>query len=394
MTATATWAGTLDDEMLARFEERAPGHDRDNTFAADDLDELRACGYLLAAVPADLGGGGLDLAEVNRLQRRLASVAPATALAVNMHHYFVGLCADLRRRGDDSGDWLLRQAAGGAVVAAGHGEAGNDVPVLLSSARATRADGGWRITGHKLFGSLSPAWTWLGVHAMDVTDPAGPRIVHGFVGRDTPGVRIVETWDALGMRATASHDTVLQEAFIPDEATILVCPAGFAGAGPFHVALFAWGLLGFAAVYAAIARRAFDETVAQAHKRTSVALSRSLAHHPEVQHRVAEMRLHLEALDAHLDRVCDDWAGGVDHGPDWLPKIVACKHDVVSRAWAVVDTALEVSGGAGVFKRSRIERMFRDARMGRLHPANSLLTHELLGKLSLGLDPDDQPRWG
>src|SRR5262245_45812041 len=63
MTATATWAGTLDDEMLARFEERAPGHDRDNTFAADDLDELRACGYLLAAVPADLGGGGLDLAE-------------------------------------------------------------------------------------------------------------------------------------------------------------------------------------------------------------------------------------------------------------------------------------------------------------------------------------------
>ncbi|HEY7070061.1 MAG TPA: acyl-CoA dehydrogenase family protein [Acidimicrobiales bacterium] len=394
MTSTGTWAGAPDDEMLARFEQRAPGHDRDNTFFTDDLEELRACGYLLAAVPTDLGGGGLDLAEVNRLQRRLAYATPATALAVNMHHYFVGLCADLRRRGDDSGAWLLREAADGAIVAAGHGEAGNDIPILLSSATATRIDGGWRISGHKLFGSLSPAWTWLGVHAMDASDPARPTIVHGFVRRDSPGVDIAQTWDALGMRATASDETLLHDVFMPDEATILVCPAGFAGAGLFQLTLFAWGLLGFAAVYAAIARHAFDETIELAHKRTSLALTRSLAYHPEVQHHVAEMRLHLEALDAHLDRVCGDWAAGVDHGPDWLAKIVACKHDVVTRAWAVVDTALDVTGGSGILRRSPIERMFRDARMGRVHPANSLLTHELLGKLSLGIDPDEQPRWG
>jgi alkylation response protein AidB-like acyl-CoA dehydrogenase len=60
----------------------------------------------------------------------------------------------------------------------------------------------------------------------------------------------------------------------------------------------------------------------------------------------------------------------------------------------VVDTALELSGGAGIFKRSRIEQLFRDARLGRIHPANSMFTHELVGKLSLGINPDDQPRWG
>jgi alkylation response protein AidB-like acyl-CoA dehydrogenase len=254
--------------------------------------------------------------------------------------------------------------------------------------------GGWEITGHKIFGSLSPVWTYLGVHAMDTSDPAAPKIVHAFVHRDSPGYRIDETWDTLGMRATASNDTILDHTFVPDEATILVCPAGFAGAGLYHVSLFAWALLGFAAVYSAIARRAYDDAVIRMHRRDSVALTRSMAYHPEVQHHVAEMRIHLEAMAAHLDRVCDDWAAGIDHGMDWPAKIVACKYDVVNRAWSVVDTALDLTGGAGIFKRSRFEQLLRDARLGRIHPGNTLLTHELVGKLSLGINPDEQPRWG
>ena len=164
-----------------------------------------------------------------------------------MHHYFVGLCADLHRAGDPSGDWVLRKAAEGHVFAAGHGEAGNDIPVLLSSSKAERVDGGWEFTGHKIFGSLSPVWTYLGIHGMDTSDPANPQVVHAFLHRDTPNYRIEETWDTLGMRATMSNDTILDRTFVPDEASILVCPAGFAGAGLFQVALFAWALLGFAA---------------------------------------------------------------------------------------------------------------------------------------------------
>jgi alkylation response protein AidB-like acyl-CoA dehydrogenase len=398
MTATVQPTISADqlvtDEMLARFDERAPQYDRNNEFFTEDFEELRASGYLLASVPEEFGGLGLNLAEINRLQRRIAYVAPATAVAVNMHHYFVGLCADLHRAGDPSGDWVLRKAAEGHVFAAGHGEAGNDIPVLLSSAKAERVEGGWEFTGHKIFGSLSPVWTYLGIHAMDTSDPANPQVVHAFLHRDTPNYRIEETWDTLGMRATMSNDTILDRTFVPDEAVTLVCPAGFAGAGLFHVALFGWALLGFAAVYSSIARRAYDETVAKVHGRTSVALTRSMAYHPGVQHDVAEMRIHLEAINAHLDRVCDDWANGVDHGGDWPTKIVACKYDVVTRAFAVVDTALDLTGGSGIFKRSRIEQLFRDSRLGRIHPGNSLLTHELVGKLSLGINPDEQPRWG
>jgi alkylation response protein AidB-like acyl-CoA dehydrogenase len=396
MTALDTSTQILDDEMLARFDERAAGYDRENRFFEEDFDELRASGYLDIALPTDLGGSGLNLSQVNQLQRRLAYYAPATALGVNMHIYWVGLAVDLQRQGapGNVADWILRRAAEGDVLAAGHGEAGNDLPLLLSSATAARTDGGWEITGHKIFGSLSPVWTYLGVHAMDMSDPAAPQIVHGFLRRGAAGYRIQETWDVLGMRATASQDTILERAFIPDEDVVLVCPAGFAGAGPFHVGVFAWALTGFAAIYLAMAKRAFDEVASRLPQRTSLALSRSMAYHPEVQHRIAEMRIALEAAEAHLDRVCDDWSNGVDHGPNWVVKIVACKHDVVTRARAVVDTALEVSGGAGIFKRTRLEQLVRDSRLGTIHPANPMLTHELVGKLSLGINPDEQPRWG
>jgi alkylation response protein AidB-like acyl-CoA dehydrogenase len=394
MTITQNPSDVLTDEMLARFDERAPRYDRDNTFFTEDFEELRDSGFFLASVPAEFGGLGLNLAEINRLQRRIAYAAPATAVAVNMHHYWVGLCADLHRAGDPSGAWVLERAAEGHIFAAGHGESGNDMPVLLSSSTAERVEGGWEITGHKIFGSLSPVWTYLGIHAMDSSDPDNPKIVHAFLDRNAKNYRIEETWDTLGMRATTSNDTILDHAFVPDQATVLVCPAGFAGAGLFHVALFAWALLGFAGVYSAIARRAFDETVTKMHDRRSVALTRSMAFHPGVQHEVAEMRIHLEALGAHLDRTCDDWADGVDHGGDWPAKILACKYDVVNRAFAVVDSALDLTGGSGIFKRSRIEQMFRDARLGRIHPGNSLLTHDLVGKMSLGIDPDEQPRWG
>src|SRR3954468_462424 len=103
---TESTAEPISDAMLARFDERAAGYDRDNRFFTEDFDELQRSGYLLASVPTEMGGAGMTLAEINRLQRRIAYVAPATAVAINMHHYFVGLCADLHRAGDSSGDWV------------------------------------------------------------------------------------------------------------------------------------------------------------------------------------------------------------------------------------------------------------------------------------------------
>src|ERR671932_2694087 len=118
MTVTAPVPSVLSDELIARCGERAPLYDRENRFFAEDFEELRAAGYLKLAIPRELGGLGLSLAEVFREQRRLAYRAPATALATNMHLYWTGLAADLQRLGDSSCRWILEEAADGEVFAA------------------------------------------------------------------------------------------------------------------------------------------------------------------------------------------------------------------------------------------------------------------------------------
>jgi alkylation response protein AidB-like acyl-CoA dehydrogenase len=384
----------LSDEILARCAERAPVYDRENRFFDEDFEELQKSHYLTIAVPKELGGLGLSLAEVNREQRRLAYYAHATALAMNMHLYWTGVAADLWRAGDKSLDWLLKAAMAGEVFAAGHAETGNDMPLLLSTTKAERVDGGYRFSGRKSFGSLTPVWTYLGIHAMDTSDPAAPKIVHAFVPRETQGVTVKDTWDVLGMRATRSDDTLLDGAFVPDRYIARVVPAGAAGIDHFVLAIFAWGVLGFAAVYEGLARHAFDVVVDTVKQKTSVALSRSMAYHAEVQHAVAEMMIALESIGPHLEKTTQDWSNSVDYGHAWGAKIVATKYHVVESAWRVVDLALEVAGGFGIFKQSGLERLFRDARLGRIHPANSFLTHEFVAKTALGINPDETPRWG
>ncbi len=393
MTTTAS-KQVVSDEVLARCQERAPGYDRDNIFFQEDFDELVKAGYLKMAVPKELGGLGMNLPEVMAETRRLAYYAAPTALGLNMHVYWTGVAADLWRAGDKSLEWLLKEAANGAVFAAGHAESGNDVPVLLSTAKAERAEGGYRFTGHKNFGSLTPVWTYLGFHAMDTSDEAAPKVVHAFMPRSAEGYRIQENWDVLGMRATQSHDTILDGAFVDDDHIARVVPAGAAGLDLFVLALFVWALTGFGNVYYGLAQRVLDMTVEGVKKRSSIALSRSLAYHAGVQNGIADMVLEMEAIGPHLDRFAQDWSDGVDYGNTWVIKLVAAKERAVQGAWKVVDTGLDLAGGFGIFRQSGIERLWRDARLGRIHPTNSMLTREFIAKLTLGVNPDEAPRWG
>src|SRR4030095_5155149 len=123
---SATAQSKLSEALLEKCRERAPMYDRENRFCQEDFDDLKAAGYLRMGIPRDLGGFGMTLAEVGRETRRLAEYAPATALCVNMHNYWVGLAADVWRSGDKSLEWILKEAAAGEVFAAGHAESGNE----------------------------------------------------------------------------------------------------------------------------------------------------------------------------------------------------------------------------------------------------------------------------
>lgn len=392
MSAVTSVNGILSADLLHRCAERGAGYDRDNRFFQEDFEDLRKAGYLTMNVPKELGGRGMTLAETCREQRALAYHAPATALGINMHVYWVGIAADLWRSGDKSLEWMLREAMAGEVFAAGHSERGNDIPVLLATTKAEKVPGGFRFTGHKMFGSLAPVWTRYGLHGMWADAPGGAKVVHGFLPRDAKGYKIADNWDTLGMRATRSDDVILDGAFVPDKYMARQLPAG--GADMFIVAMFAWALLGFANIYCGVARRALDLALPALKKKTSLAVSRSMAYHPEIQHSVAEMMLAFDSIEPHLEQVAGEWSTGVDHGAAWPSKIVSAKHHAVEACWKIVDHAMEISGGTGMFKGNELERLFRDARCGRFHPANTMLTHEIVAKTALGIDLGEQPRWG
>ncbi len=126
-----------------------------------------------------------------------------------------------------------------------------------------------------------------------------------------------------------------------------------------------------------------------------MAVSRTMAYHPEIQHMIADMGLLLDP-----DRSAF-WSGLPKTGRTvsitgaaWPSKIVSAKHHAVEACWRIVDKAMEVSGGAGMFRGNELEQLFRDARCGRFHPANTFLTHEIVAKTALGIDLGEQPRWG
>lgn len=375
----------LSDDVLIRCHERAPLYDQQNRFAQEDVDELLAAGYFRQPLPAAFGGAGWSLSKIVREQRRLAYFAAPTAEAVTMHFAWVGVAAELWRAGDQSLQWVLEEAAQGRVFTAGHAEAGQDVPFTTSTTRAERVQGGYRLTGHKSFGALGPVWDYMGLHALDESDPACPKILHVFMPRNTEGYMRRDGAEALGMRATRRDETLLDGAFIPDRYVARVVPAGSAADDLFVTTLMAWQLLGYAAVSVGMARRALDLTVETLRKSTHAGSGRPLSQHAGAQQRIADMGLELEAMEPHLEHVASAWSRGVPHGARWPMKLLAAKYHAVEGAWRVIDTALDLAGGVGISRRVGLEQLFRDARLGRVHPGNALQVREVVGRTLLGV---------
>lgn len=360
----------LDDALLARFRERAARYDRENAFFSDDLDELRDAGYLRAVVPTELGGLGWSLGDLVRAQMRLASAAPATALGVNMHLVWTAVARVLRDRGDDGLGFLLREAAAGEVFAFGISEAGNDLMLLGSDTMADpQPDGGLRYTGRKIFTSLSPAWTRLGVHGLDDRSDDAPRIVYGFIDREDPDVRTLDDWDTIGMRATQSRTTVLDGAYVAPDRIVRRLAPGPTDDG-FVSAIFACFELLIASVYAGLAGRALQLAVDAAAGRVSRRTGLARSSDPDVRRRIAEAGSRLDAIEPQLSALARDVADGVDHGAFRFARPAGLKMRAVETARAVVEAAVRVAGGRTFFAGDELGRLQRDVLAGAFHPSS------------------------
>ncbi|CAN5116268.1 acyl-CoA dehydrogenase family protein [soil metagenome] len=375
----------LSDELIERIRSRAAGYDATNSFFFDDLDELREAGYLRMFTPVERGGLGFGLEQVAREQIRLATAAPATALAVNMHLVWTGVAKTLLDRGDESLLFVLDEAARGELFAFGNSEAGNDLVLFGSTTRAEpQPDGAYRYFGRKIFTSLSPAWTRLGIFGRDDSDPGHPLLVHGFITRQTPGYEIVDDWNTIGMRATQSSTTVLDGAEVPADRVVRKLPAG-PSADPLIFAIFANFEILLAAVYTGIGERALQLAVAAAKRRTSLkSEGRSYAEDPDIRWKVAEAAIAQDGIYPQIDTLARDLDGLVNHGAQWFPRLVGLKVRATENARFVVDQALRVSGGSSMAASSELGRLYRDVVAGIFHPSDGESAHSTVANAWLG----------
>ncbi len=376
-------AAFLPDDLLARIRDRAAPVDRDNVFPFDDLADLVDAGYLKILVPESLGGGGLSLAQASVLQQRLATASPATALAVNMHLVWTGVAKVAGDRGVDTLRFVHEGAAADEIFAFGVSEAGNDLVLFGSDTEAApQPDGSYTFTGTKIFTSLAPVWTQLGLHGLDTTSADGPKLVYGFVPR-TDAIVTRDDWDTLGMRGTQSRTTELHGAIAPADRIARRIDPG-PNPDPFVFGIFSVFELLLASVYTGVARRALDVAVEVAQSRRSKKTGKTYAQDPDIRWRVAEMALAYDALLPQLAALTRDVDELADHGALWFAKLSGVKHRAAMTAKQVVDDAMLVAGGSSYFTRSELSRLYRDVLAGLFHPSDPESAHSTVAAAWLG----------
>lgn len=383
----------LPDPLLHNIRERAATYDAENRFFTETLEELRASGYLSMLVPTEFGGAGLSLLEATRLQRRLAGADPAAALGVNMHLIITGAARVALARGLNAARGLLEEAAKGELFAFGISEPGNDLMLFDAFTTAEPAvNGGYELTGTKIFTSMAHAWTRLVVHAKATgANGEDDQLLFGVLRR-VSGVETVNDWRAHGMRATDSCTTRLNGAPLPASSVLAVTPVG-PTQDPLRFAIFGCFEVLLAAVYCGVGERAAELARQSALKRRSRTTGLLHADDPHTRWRVAEAALLMDGAALQLEKLAHDLdasavteAGpaATDHGQRWYLQFSGLKARVTRAAVSAVEEALLASGGQHYYLGSELERLSRDVRASIYQPSSEESVHASYARALLG----------
>jgi alkylation response protein AidB-like acyl-CoA dehydrogenase len=375
-------------DLAPAFAERAEQHDRDATFPKADFDDLRAAGLLGLMVPEALGGNGSGFATYARVAAEIAQGNAATALVYNMHCSVTGaLAATTEELARALGapdeffamrDHVLRRAAQGALFLVAMSERGAGSRFTEMTTSYEPEGDGWRIRGHKTFCS--------GAGHGDAYLVVARRgdLVSQFLVPAGDGLTVEQTWDPLGMRATASNDVHL-DVHVAKDALL----GGVEGLGVLLARVMPhWLVASYAAVYVGVAKAAIACAAAQL-------AERGLTKLPHVRARLGRA----DAATESAWLATREAATRVDEAPgdpETNRAVYRAKLLAGDTAYDVTSSLLEACGTSATRRGNPLERLFRDARCGALQPATSDVCADWLGVAALGLDPDEEaavPRW-
>ena len=373
--------------LAADFARHAALHDREASNPLENYAALRQAGFYALNIPKELGGLGLGLLGYSLVAEELAQGCPSTALAFNMHLSIVGPLMQSQDVPLSTKQRLAKLVVDEQKLIAGNFSEPTTSALLgthVPATRARRVPDGYRITGRKAFASMIEAADYVAVlaHPEESASPSAAVIL--LVPPDTPGRRVEQVWDTLGMRATRSDSMVLEDAWVSHEALVLHAEDIL----PFRRHSANWLWAAYTAVYLGVGVAAYNAAITMLKERTPRGYTQPLAYHPDVRRHVAEMSVDLQA--ARLMTYHSAWLSDT-YGPttETLAAFYRAKYMVGEAVSRVTRTALTLGGAHAILKTSPIERLFRDAAIAPIQfpPRDFCLTS--LGILELELDPHD-----
>jgi acyl-CoA dehydrogenase len=373
MTSQIDWIAKM-AELGPEVAKRSAEHDEKDSFVAENYALLKEHGAFAAGVPAELGGAGASHADLCGMIRELAHHCSSTALAFSMHTHLVATMAYVWRGGNKAPEPMLKRVAAEKLVLISTG--GSDW--LPGSGTLEKVEGGYRLTGRKIFASGVPSGDVLMTTGVYDDPKDGPTVFHVPVSLKADGVKVLDTWYVLGMRGTGSHDVELKGVFLPDAVMGGVRRA----AGKWHPFMHAVALAALPVFYAAYLG------VAEAARDIALRLAARKKQDPATALLVGEMEnLLVTAQLAHASMV--ELVKTEKPGPAATSAVLARRTILAKAAIGTVEKAVEVAGGVSFYRSQGLERLFRDVQAARFHPLPEKAQTRLTGRLALGLDIEE-----
>ena len=376
------------------FASRVEISDRDGSLPVVNFLAMQNSGFMGAVIPEELGGGGLDsVHDLALCIERIARVDASTAIAVNMHFLVARSLVQAWRVTGEARlrDMLENIARHGTLHCEAGAEPGASVMHPLTTAK--KLDGQWIINGLKIFATLSEIADYVHI-PVRVKDERGFSTWMAMIPHGTPGMKILENWDGLGMRASGSHTIRFRKCVVPDWCLTRKGPWG------------AWdmelidelvcGQMGLLGTYLGIAEAAYAHTIPKLRKNTRGPGHSWAAQYAGVQHGIGMMRIDLVMVRSILAqaavqaeaRLADIRCSVLFEGHRVMADFQCAKWLINRKTIDIVNQAMTLIGGSSYLRENPLARFYRDVRAGPfMQPFSPNEALEYIGRTALGIDP-------
>lgn len=351
------------------FAAKATYYDSNDTFVRENYETLKQHRFFAAIIPEELGGKGVSHAEMCDVLRVLAQYCSSTALALSMHQHL--LAANIwKYKHGKGGEEILKKVADQQLILVSTGAR----DWLESNGKMEKTEGGYLVTAQKHFASQAPIGHVLVTSAPFEDSENDWQVLHFPVPMHAEGVTVIDNWYTLGMRGTGSHTVKLEKVFIPESSVVLRRPQG-----EYHMfwnVVLTVAMPFIMSVYVGIAEQATQIAVEQAKSQK--------ADKPYLVYLIGEMYNELTAAQVLLKDMIS-MTNEYDFQPEnKIGNAMLIRKTLVANACLkTVNKAMEVAGGHGFFRKSTLERLFRDVQAGAYHPLPEKAQHQFTGEFIL-----------